>query len=66
VKRRRPPALSSPRSNIPSLKSLETARAIEHPAEIVQHWIDANSTHIMDYLRSLCRGIVKRITSITP
>ena len=47
-------------------QSLETARIIGHPEEIVQRWMYANSIHLMDYLRSLCRGNVKKITPITP
>ncbi|MBL9133319.1 MAG: Gfo/Idh/MocA family oxidoreductase, partial [Verrucomicrobiaceae bacterium] len=47
-------------------QSLETARVIGHPEEIVQRWMYANSIHLMDYLRSLCRGSVKKITPITP
>lgn len=47
-------------------QSLETARIIGHPEEIVQRWMYANSIHLMDYLRSLCRGSVKKVTSITP
>jgi predicted dehydrogenase len=46
-------------------QSLETARIIGHPEEIVQRWMYANSIHLVDYLRSLCRGSVKRITPIT-
>jgi predicted dehydrogenase len=45
-------------------QSLETARVIGHPEEIVQRWMYANSIHLMDYLRSLCRGTVKKITPI--
>lgn len=45
-------------------QSLETARVIGHPEEIVQRWMYANSIHLMDYLRSLCRGSVKNITPI--
>ena len=47
-------------------QSLETARIIGHPEDIVQRWMYANSIHLMDYLRSLCRGSVKKITPITP
>lgn len=43
---------------------METARVIGHPEEIVQRWMYANSIHLMDYLRSLCRGSVKKITPI--
>ncbi len=47
-------------------QSLETGRFHHHPEEIVQRWMYANSIHLMDYLRSLCRGSVKKITPITP
>jgi predicted dehydrogenase len=47
-------------------QSLETARIIGHPEEIVQRWMYANSIHLMDYLRSLCRGSVTKVTPITP
>ena len=46
-------------------QSLEVARVIGHPEEIVQRWMYANSIHLVDYLRSLCRGTVKKITPIS-
>jgi predicted dehydrogenase len=45
-------------------QSLETARALGYDEEVVQRWMYANSIHLMDYLRSLCRGSVKKITPI--
>jgi len=39
------------------------ARALNHPAEVVDHWMFANSIHLVDYLRFFGRG---RVTKITP
>lgn len=47
-------------------QSLETARVLGHPEEVVQRWMYANSIHTMDYLRSLCRGEVDKVTPLAP
>jgi predicted dehydrogenase len=47
-------------------QSLETARVLGHPEEVVQRWMYANSIHTMDYLRSLCRGAVTKVTPLAP
>lgn len=47
-------------------QSLEAARLLGHPEEVVQRWMYANSIHTMDYLRSLCRGEVSKITPLAP
>jgi predicted dehydrogenase len=47
-------------------QSLETARSLGYDEEIVQRWMYANSIHLVDFLRTLCRGAVKKITPITP
>lgn len=45
-------------------QSLDTARALGYTEEIVQRWMYANSIHLVDYLRCLCRGTVKEIIPI--
>lgn len=42
-------------------QSLETARAIGHPEEVVRTWMYANSIHMVDYLRLLGRGNVTKV-----
>jgi predicted dehydrogenase len=44
-------------------QSLDTARAIGHPPEVVAHWMYANSVHLVDYLRVFGRGA---ITAVKP
>ena len=40
------------------------ARALNHPAEVVDHWMFANSIHLVDYLRFFGRGSVTKITPV--
>jgi predicted dehydrogenase len=44
-------------------QSLDTARAIGHPPEVVANWMYANSIHLIDYLRVFGRG---PITAVKP
>jgi len=44
-------------------QSLDTARAIGHPPEVVANWMFANSIHLIDYLRVFGRG---PITAVKP
>jgi len=45
-------------------QSLETAAAIGHPAAVVENWMFANSIHLIDYLRVLCRGRITNVNRI--
>jgi predicted dehydrogenase len=42
-------------------QSLETARVIGHPPEVVRNWMYANSIHLVDYLRCFGRGSVTEV-----
>jgi predicted dehydrogenase len=44
-------------------QSLETAKVIGHPPEVVANWMYANSIHVIDYLRLFGRG---RISAVKP
>ena len=47
-------------------QSLATARAIGHAPAVVDHWMYANSIHLVDYLRFLGRGPVLRVVPVQP
>lgn len=44
-------------------QDLKVAQALNHPPEVVDNWMFANSVHLVDYLRFFGRG---RITNVTP
>jgi predicted dehydrogenase len=52
--------------HIQDQQSLETARSIGHPGEVVANWMFANSIHVIDYLRVLGRGEIKEVRVIRP
>lgn len=44
-------------------QDLSVARSLNHPAEVVDNWMFANSIHLVDYLRFFGRG---KITAVAP
>ncbi|NJK91163.1 MAG: Gfo/Idh/MocA family oxidoreductase [Blastochloris sp.] len=46
-------------------QSLEVARQLGHPEAVVQHWMYANSIHLVDYLCHLGRGPVRSVKPLT-
>lgn len=47
-------------------QSLEVARSIGHPEDVVENWMYANSIHLIDYLQLLGRGeVVEVIPSVS-
>jgi len=44
----------------------QAARAAGWPETVVEHWMYANSIHVIDCLRLFCRGAVTRVDPIVP
>lgn len=47
-------------------QSLPEARALGHPEPVVQHWMYANSIHVVDYLSLFGRGPVASVERVLP
>ncbi|MEX0955340.1 MAG: Gfo/Idh/MocA family oxidoreductase [Rhizobiaceae bacterium] len=47
-------------------QSMAGARAIGHPEQVVQHFMYANSIHLIDYARLFCRGEASRVMPDRP
>ena len=45
-------------------QSLIEAKKYNHPQEVIDHWMFANSIHLVDYLTALCRGNVTQVTPV--
>ena len=43
----------------------ELAKSLGHPPRVVENWMYANSIHLIDYLRFLGRGAVRKVTPLT-
>jgi len=52
--------------NILDQQDMDVARALEHPEEVVQKWMFANSVHLVDYINVFARGKMVEIKIITP
>jgi predicted dehydrogenase len=58
---------ASPRFiHVQDQQSLVAARAIGHPAEVVENWMYANSIHLVDYLTLFGRGDVVAVERVNP
>lgn len=59
--------VSSPRFiHVQDQQSYEEARAHNHPEEVVEKFMYANSIHNIDYIRIFGRGEIKNVTPIMP
>lgn len=47
-------------------QDLNLAKSIGHPESVCEHWMYANSIHLVDYFSYLCRGDVNEIQHILP
>jgi len=47
-------------------QSLAMAHALNHPPEVVERWMFANSIHLADYLRCFGRGTVNEVQLLSP
>ncbi len=47
-------------------QSLQLAQSLNHPQKVVDHWMYANSIHLVDYLPALGRGEVEQVDVIEP
>lgn len=47
-------------------QDLNLARKLGHSEHVLQHWMYANSIHLMDYFTTFARGTLEKITILSP